>query len=196
MNESIYAPPEADIAISEESDGSYYVVAPTKFLLLTILTANLYMLYWFYRQWKAVKLRDGTGIWPVLRAVFAVFFTHSLFADINETIRHRGIDHRWSAGLWATLFVLYIVMNVVKRVVSADPTAADAAWWLLTNFLPALLILPAQQAANAASKDPSGDENRKLTLSNWTWMLIGALMWLWTLLFFYVALFNPELANG
>ncbi len=73
LNETIYAPPEADIAISEETDGSYYVVAPTKFLLLAILTANLYMLYWFYRQWRMVKDRDQSDAWPIPRGLFYIF---------------------------------------------------------------------------------------------------------------------------
>lgn len=38
MNESIYAPPEADVDVKGGADGDYYVVAPGKFLTLTILT--------------------------------------------------------------------------------------------------------------------------------------------------------------
>ena len=45
MSESIYAPPEADVAVTKSDEADFYVVAPRKFYLLSILTFNLYFVY-------------------------------------------------------------------------------------------------------------------------------------------------------
>jgi len=34
----------------ERSPGEFYVVAPHKFLLLFVLTARFYSIYWFYER--------------------------------------------------------------------------------------------------------------------------------------------------
>ena len=116
MTESIYAPPAADIEISDNADGNYYVVAPGKFLTLTVLTLGLYLVYWFYRQWRMIKERDESNIWPVPRGLFYVFFTHSLYSDINERLEQDGVRFQWSPGISATLVVILTVLsNVLGR---------------------------------------------------------------------------------
>ncbi len=195
MTESIYAPPTADIEIEEANDGRYYVVGPGKFLLLTIVTANMYSLYWYYRQWRAIRTRDASDIWPVARAIFAIFFTHSLFQDFDEALRRKGLPHDWTPMLSASLVVGYFVFVAVLSVLSntgAPAPMADALSILVTPVL-AFLMLPAQRSANAASGDAAGDSNRRLTGANWVWLIIGGLIWLPSLFGLYLLIMHPEL---
>jgi hypothetical protein len=55
MSEALYAPPEAAITVDATDELDYYVVSPRKFYLLAILTLNLYLVYWFYRNWSQIK---------------------------------------------------------------------------------------------------------------------------------------------
>lgn len=195
MNESIYSPPEADITVSESSDGEYYIVGPGKFLLLTILTLGLYLVYWFYRHWKMIKLRDESTIWPIPRGLFYIFFTHSLFSDINEKLKRDGLDFQWSPGTSATLVVIVaIVSNVLGRL-SGEGIGSPATDVLSIALIPVLayLALPAQKAANVASGDPDGSSNSALTGANWAWMILGGLIWVLSLFGLYILLTNPEL---
>lgn len=195
MTESIYAPPTADIEIEADGDGKYYVVGIVKFLLLSVVTANLYSIYWYYRQWKSIRTRDSSDIWPIARSIFAVFFTHSLFQDIDETLQRKELPHDWTPMLSASLVVAYFVFVAVLAIVSNTGSPApmiDALSIVVTPAL-AFLMLPAQRSANAASGDAHGDSNRRLTGANWVWLIIGALIWIPSLVGLYVLLMHPEM---
>ena len=86
MSEVMYAPPEANIAVTSSDEADFYVVAPRKFYLLSVLTLNLYFVYWFYRSWQLIKQRNDESMLPAMRGVFFIFFTHSLFTDIDLKI--------------------------------------------------------------------------------------------------------------
>lgn len=195
MNESIYAPPEADIEIREYAEGEYYVVAPGKFLALTILTLGLYLVYWFYRQWRTIRARDERKIWPVPRGLFYIFFTHSLYADINRKLGDNAISHPWSPGTSATLVVIgTLLSNILGRLGGENIGSpfTDVAS-LATVPVLAYLALPAQKAANAASGDASGSSNANLTGANWVWMILGGLIWALSLFGLYFIITQPEL---
>src|SRR5687767_2451938 len=66
-----------------EGSAAVYVVAPTKFMLLAFSTMGMYSLYWFYKNWSLRRRAYGLTIWPVARAIFAVFFAHRLFRALD-----------------------------------------------------------------------------------------------------------------
>ena len=195
MNESIYAPPEADVDVKGGADGDYYVVAPGKFLTLTILTLGLYLIYWFYRQWRSVKERDESDIWPIPRGIFYIFFTHSLFSDIKERLRDKGISYEWSPGTAATLVVVITLLsNVFGRLAGRNigSPMTDVASLAAVPLL-AFFALTAQKAANAASGDANGSRNADFTGANWVWMILGGLFWALSLFGLYAIVTQPEL---
>ncbi len=195
MNESIYAPPQADIEVREYADGEYYVVAPGKFLALAILTMGVYLVYWFYRQWRTVKDRDQSNIWPIPRGLFYIFFTHSLYADINERLRSNGTNYEWSPGASATLVVvLTLLSNILSRLSGENigPPFTDVLSIAIVPML-AYFALPAQKAANAASGDADGSSNSSFTGANWVWMILGGLIWALSLFGLYIIITQPEL---
>ena len=193
MNESIYSPPEADVSVTETSDGQYYVVSPRKFLLLTILTMGLYLVYWFFRHWKSIKLRDESSIWPIPRGIFYIFFTHSLFSDFDEKLKRDGLAFDWNPALTATLVVIVtLVSNIAGG--AGQNIGSPYVDFLSIGLIPVLafLAVPAQKAANLASGDADGDGNSKLTGANWAWMIVGGLYWILVIFGFYLLLTQPE----
>ncbi len=186
MSTNPYQAPESALvdAVQEKpANLEFYVVSSFKFWLLMIGTFGLYTLYWFYRHWSQQNKRHG-GYWPVPRAIFSIFFTHSLFAQIEHVLKTRGIAFRWSPSGLATLYVFCsLVMHVSTRLANSGmiSEALDTASILL--MIPSLWALfVAQSAANVAEGDPDGAGNAVITGANIAWLVLGGLVWLLALL--------------
>ncbi len=195
MSETIYAPPEADIVVTTSAEADFYVVAPRKFYLLSILTFNVYFAYWFYRNWHLIKQSTGESMWPPMRGLFFIFFTHALLTDVDEKIKSLGKSYVWRPGTIATLVVLLIVLvNVLDRLsgISVASPTTELISIALVPIIPAILV-KAQNAINFACDDPTGSVNRSLTLVNCVWMVLGALLWLLVLIGVYALILEPEL---
>jgi hypothetical protein len=195
MSEALYAPPEAAITVDATDELDYYVVSPRKFYLLAILTLNLYLVYWFYRNWSQIKKKNNESMWPPMRGLFYIFFTHSLFTDINEKIKSLGRSFDWQPNVLATGFVLLTILSNVLDRLSAKSIGSpltDLVSLALVPILPALL-LKGQRAINIACDDPEGVGNGGLTVANWVWMVLGGLLWLVILFGVYALMFAPHL---
>jgi len=180
MSDSFYSTPQSEVGLEEVAEeGEYYVVSTLKFTMLYISTLGIYALYWFYRNWKLHKIKQGLDIWPIPRAIFAIFFIHSLFNNVNSKLKDSGSDFSWKSGIMATLFiVLSIGSSVCDRL-------ADSEIGLPYTTFVSLIILPftfyillkAQKAINTAENDPTGSTNSSITLLNCVWIFLGLLIW-------------------
>jgi hypothetical protein len=182
MSTNPYQTPQStliDTIPDETGNALFYVVSPVKFWLLMVGTFGLYSVFWFYKHWSLLNRRHG-GYWPVPRAIFSIFFTHSLFAEIDHVLKRKQIEFHWSPAGMATLYVVStIAMQISSRLASNGMISATAD--LLTN----LLIIPmfaalhvAQRAANVAEGDPRGESNSRITGANIVWLLLGGCLWL------------------
>lgn len=186
MTESIYAPPEAEISAPAGTGPRYYVVGTKKFLLLSIVTLSLYFYYWTYKNWQLVKVDEGNDSWPIARGFFAIFWMHSLLADVDGHLITKEEDHTWSPGLIATAFVvLILVSNLSDRLlghfydyVTTFPSISLHIALLFVPIIVAAVMLPAQRAINIACDDEDGSSNARLTGANWLWLVLGAIIWL------------------
>ena len=185
-------PYQAPLARVEEArpsdaDALFLVVAPRKFWIMMIGTVGLYSYYWFYKNWALLNRRHKT-YWPVARAIFSIFFTHSLFEEVAESIRRRGATHAWSPRGLATLYVFSAIASQV-----CDKLAGRNIGSPFTDVIGVLLLLPivfslyeAQRAINVAEGDPTGERNRNLTAANFAWLAIGGIFWLLFVLGMYL----------
>ncbi|MEM6819453.1 MAG: hypothetical protein AAF578_11760 [Pseudomonadota bacterium] len=179
MTDSIYAPPETDVEVADVSSTPYYVVSAKKLVILSIITFNMYIVYWAYRHWAHVKRYFQEDVWPVPRALFMVFFTHSLFGRIDGSLRAKNMTYSWSPYSLATLVVLIsVAVNILSRIGArfGDPLWIDLVA-LGSVFVLTALLVPAQRAANLASDDPEGESNSNLTAANWAWIVLGGAYW-------------------
>ncbi len=77
MTDEIYKPPESDLTSGlEQQAHRYFIVSRPKLAVLYLATLGLYLIYWFYGNWR--NFRDATGqkLWPVPRSIFYILFTH------------------------------------------------------------------------------------------------------------------------
>lgn len=180
MTDEIYKPPESDLTSGlEQQPHRFFIVSKPKLAVLYLATLGLYLIYWFYSNWR--NFRDATGqkLWPVPRAIFYIFFTHSLFNKVDGSLKRRETEFAWSPNLLATLFViLSIAGNVLDRLSFKEigsPYTDVVSIALLPLSL--LILLKAQQAINLSQDDPEGSSNSRFTVFNYLWIVLGLAFW-------------------
>jgi hypothetical protein len=143
----------------------YFSVSKLKLVVLSLVTFGLYEIYWFYKNWKLVKIRTGQNIRPFWRAVFAIFFCYSLFKSVKQSAHSLGIPCQMSPGLLACV---YIVLSATWRL-------PDPLW--LVGLLAFLPLVSVQGVINEVNlKGTHGHEpNDRFTWGNIAVILIGGL---------------------
>jgi hypothetical protein len=158
----------------------FYVVSQKKFFILYIGTLGIYAIYWFYKNWKLYKDATGSQLWPIPRAIFAVFFVHNLFGLIKEKITNKHGSFQWNHRSNATaVVVLIIISNLLDRLTMESVGSPYVDFLSLGILLPlAFSLYQAQAAINYSCDDPEGITNKKMTGMNYFWLAIGASLWI------------------
>ena len=191
MLEDIYAPPKADLtkyAASDTADAvpTFYVVSLRKFTVLYIVTLSMYQVFWLFKQWSNYRQQcrlegapDAT-IWPLPRALFAIFFMHSLFREIAAHAAAKMRTLEWNHGSHATWLVLMLVATSVLDQFSNRDMGTP-----YTIILALLLVIAtcfsyrkAQACVNISCGDPQGESNSRFTWANYIWIAGGSIVWL------------------
>jgi len=180
MSENVYAAPLADLNEQADSntDSRFYVVSTRKLLILYFMTLGLYHLYWNYKNWALHNQATGEGVWPVPRAIFSIFFTHSLFRNIaSHDVTHERAE--WDAASNATFMVLLVIGgNLLDRLASKSIGSPLTDIASLAMLVPTgLLLKKVQGEINARSGDPAGSSNAAFSSANIAWCVLGAAYW-------------------
>lgn len=183
MNHDVYSPPAAALVDNELAQNEFYVVSKRKFLILYLTTMSIYQIYWFYRNWKLQKLAKGLNVWPVPRAIFSIFFYHSLFRLIDQKTSGNGKISQWNSGMSATLIVVLLILStfVDQLFLKLDVHFLLQFFSLVLLPFSALLHLPAQSAINQGCGDPQGESNDSMTVGNYCAIGLGLLLWAMTM---------------
>lgn len=198
MDTNVYQAPLANLIIETNiDDQKFYIVSPKKFWILFISTLGLYGIYWFYKNWSLYRDSTESKLWPLPRAIFSIFFTHSLFRNINDELEEKeGLDSKWNH---ASLATTYVVITLFERLADkfVESTFGEIASVLLTLLavpLTAWVIYQAQLKINLVCDSVNGEDNATFTPANFVWIILGALLWI---VFFasIVVILNPELAG-
>ncbi|QXI27660.1 hypothetical protein [Pseudomonas vanderleydeniana] len=185
MTDNLYAPPQADLnAPHSEADGRFYVVSKAKFFVLFICSLGLYQIYWSYKNWSQYKASTQSDIWPVARGIFAIFFVHALYRNVEQSIQASGRGYRWDASLWATLFVIVAVLSnvletLVRKNIGGSLLVALSTFWV---FAQVFITWQGQQAINFASGDPEGAGNAHFSPANYLVIVLGGIVWVFALI--------------
>lgn len=157
----------------------YYVVSAKKFFALFFATLGLYTLYWFWENWTIWKQRTGDSIWPVPRAIFNIFFVHSLFKKIHSDASQVSSSSLPSLQLPATIFILcQIAINVSDSLVSDATVTPGMLLLILLLAITSWCLWLGQKQANIASLDNEGSQNSKFTVANYIWLVLGSIFWI------------------
>jgi hypothetical protein len=167
MSTNPYEPPTAvvaDITPLEEvaAESPFFAVSVAKLAVMSVFTFNLYQVYWFYKNWQRIAERERI-VWPLARAIFAVFYCYPCFARIRD---HEGVSQLDSRLHALPLAIGFIATNLTWRL--PDP-------WGWISLLSFLFLLPIQSHVNRlnALASPSHDRNNRFSGWNWATVVIS-----------------------
>ena len=188
MQDNLYLSPEKQIK------PEFYVVSAQKFVVLFLGTAGLYMTYWFYKQWEYYKQTHQGKEWPLMRALFSVFFVHSLFRILTQ--RYQQKSGRQSSAL-NTASILFILVAGISFISSNVPETAEISPYLvLVNLFTTPLFCwfcyQAQWFANYICEDIEGESNNTFSGANYMWIALGISMWAAYIVYILVPLFSAS----
>ncbi len=158
--------PDAAPAPAPATDSLSTLFAPSaaKLALLCATTFGWYALYWFYRNWQAIRLISGRRrISPVWRSVFSLIWIFACFRALDRLIG----PHRFGVLGWCVPALTYVGLSLLA--VSPSPLS------LLTLFawLPLLAINRRLVLFKRARGLPAHVQER-FTALTWTWLAIIA----------------------
>jgi len=142
-----YAPPKAaveDMPAAADRGGEPYMLpcSPAKLFILSAATFNLYLIYWFWKNFT-FEQRRNPEIWPVLRTILSGIFFYTLARSALDEAETRGIAARYSPGLLtAVLWGASIATRVTPDVVA-----------LGVVVLFSLILMPVQRTVNRINRD-------------------------------------------
>jgi hypothetical protein len=180
---AVYAPPKSDLShvgdAGKDCDNAFYVVSLRKFTLLFFLTLGTYKIYWFYKNWRCYKERTSDGeIWPLPRAIFSVFFVHSLLYKVDHYATEKQRPLHWKLDTDAIILTsMLIVSNISIRLWDKNIGSPHTGFiWMASNLAMYYSFRRTQRFINISCGDPEGASNSKLGAANWAWLIIGAVL--------------------
>lgn len=170
---------DVDVDYSGSEKPPIYVVSENKFAILSFVSFGIYTIWWMYKTWKYFKEKDNLDIHPALRAIFSVFFFHSLLEKIKTFALSHDIKDSYQSVL---LFIVYLVLSFAGNL--PDP------YWLLSvlSFLP---LMPAYSLFNKtilSSNEYNAIKQSGFNKRQWVILIVGLL---WTVLII-VGMLTPE----
>ena len=159
----------------------FYVVSPTKFLILYLGTLGLYGSYWFYKHYSLYLESSDEEITPILGkimsvmigAVISILFVHLIFKLFEKQAKNIG-EYTNSLSIFATIYVIFFITAKAGDHFIKDYSSSAL---LLSLFITGWSLYNAQKVANIACEDIEGTTNNKLTSLNYGWLILGGVLW-------------------
>jgi hypothetical protein len=125
-------------SMAEMKQQILYPVSTTKFVLMSIVTMNTYTLYWFWQNWRWLRVVNDQDVSPFWRGfVFSGIWNFSLFSRIVTQNSPSGVHTaRWAMPL----AVAYLIISIFDRVISRSD--APLILSLICLFLSVLVVIP------------------------------------------------------
>lgn len=153
----------------------YFSISPGRLVLFSVLTFNLYEIYWFYKNWQAVKQAEGREMYPFWRAVFTIFFCHDFFKKVLASVKRDNYSESFSPGwLAAAYIVLLFVGNGYGRMEVRDvgDPWTYLFWLFVLLVITPLPLLPIQNAINFHNEKIGSKQVKTSTFTGGEVMLI------------------------
>ena len=117
----------------------FYPISAKKMFWCTVLSLGFYQLFWFYKNWQAIRFVGRIKINPILRGwILPMFYVFQLFFIIKKRISPSGTT---VFCLWAAP-VLFIFDLFLSLTLSFDEfTLRHVFYWFLFEFI--ILIITA-----------------------------------------------------
>ena len=160
--------PVQESASPGQAGPAFFAVSKAKLVVMSVFTWGLYQIYWFYKNWQAVEQQEGSGIMPVARAFFSVFFCYALFEKMRTQASAIGVSgNLFKPGVQAAG---WIILTIV-------PNQLPSILFVLGLFA-VLFLLPVQHTINQihAIESQGVAINDKFSGGNIAGIIIGGIL--------------------
>jgi len=169
-------PAEAEKLEKDIVNIEYFSIPPKRLAILSILTLGIYEIFWFYKNWEAIKKAEQQKISPLGRAIFTVFYCHGFFKKVLQSAKKHGYGDSYSPGILATVYIiLLLVGNGLSRIENTT-FGLDILWLIIaiSSFIPLLYIQKAINFNNSKIVQ-NFDRNRKFSKGEIILTIIGVI---------------------
>ncbi len=121
-----------------------------RLVVMSILSAGIYQVYWMYKNWNYLKQRGYSGIRPFWRGIFGVFFCHDLLMTIHTDFEANKIlkaKFAWSGLAWGWV-LLMVVAGLLHTYHIYFPSSAVQLIGFFAQLPAFLFLVPVQQYVN------------------------------------------------
>jgi len=161
-----------------ESRPRFFPVSPNKLVVMTLIAAVPYELYWFYKNWQIHRQRTGVLATPLARALFSAFFCHALFAAVYREAKAAGVPPRYSPWSLTLVWMLIHFTYVLPKLANVP----EEVRWI--SFLSVAPLVQVQRTINRLNRAvaPAHHPNDRLTGWNIPAVVLGCLIRIWDFL--------------
>lgn len=162
---------ETEQHVKQQESLHISIISSNKFLLLNLLTLNLYTIWWMYKAWTCIRHKENSDILPVPRALFGILFIYSLFQKIRTFALEHAFPRDFSPLM---LFLAIIIVNVVP----AFPAIKEN--FGILSLLASIFFIAPNEALNYAllnAKDFDAVEEEGITVNQFILIFIGICLW-------------------
>ena len=155
----------------------WFSVGRRKLGIMCSLSLGLYAIWWFERQFRFQKRAYYLDTWPVLRALFSIFFAYPLFRAVSLAAEAEKVRFSWSASTMAGLyFVLVLSDRIVDRMSTVGAISEFSSVALGVGLIIgiAYLLTRVQETINAILTNSHPEEAKNDNFSRWNVALIVA----------------------
>jgi hypothetical protein len=149
-----------------------------RLIILSFFTLSLYDAYWLYRNWRYVRDREGSSIWPFWRGIFGIFFCTVLFRRIHDNEEARSVQLQTFPPGWLSTGWVFLIFLSIGLCNLPGKTG------LLGLIVPTSLgLVPVQMYVNAVeSKRRPGQPYYRWSAGHVVCLVLGVIGWLLILL--------------
>ena len=159
-----------------------YLISTNKFLILNLLTLNVYSIWWMYKAWVVFRHKENIDVMPAARAIFGLLFMVSLFNRIKNFALECGYQKDFSP---IALFLGILVANFIPSFLGLDEKYATL------SLLAGVLFSAPNEALNFAllnSKEFKAEEEDGFNSRQVFLIIMGIIFWL----LYLVTIFNVK----
>ncbi len=145
----------------------FFPVSIVKLIVLDTLFFGIYAIFWMFMNWKYLNEKQGVKCLPGVRAIFAPIFFFALAPKMVEHIRKNG--GKVPPLPPVALALIFFVCNFLGRF--------DHPVCVFLSVLSVLPLVMLQKGVIEINGGPAATTNKKFSVINWVFMVIGGLVW-------------------
>lgn len=146
----------------KSNNAKFLYISESRFVLMSIFTLGIFETYWIYKNWQYIKEKDNLDIMPFWRAMFGIFFLHSLLSSIEEDHELNLIEKATFSG--ANLATVWVIMMVIGNILGKFDDISINIFGILIALPSFLCLLPVQKYINQVNNTFNPDS----TYAEWS----------------------------